>query len=85
MNNNESAEQVIQDLKSFDGPDKNGHYKYALARIYSALNEKELATEYLKQAFTEGFSFGFTRYDFDELLLPLHGYPAYEEFVKPKG
>ncbi|MCZ6898795.1 MAG: hypothetical protein O7F74_01020 [Bacteroidetes bacterium] len=24
-------------------------------------------------------------YDYDNEFVPLHGYPAYEEFVKPKG
>lgn len=67
------------------GLQKKGSYKYALARIYSALNEKELSTEYLKQAFNEGRYFTMGRYDDDNDLVPLHGYPAYEEFVKPKG
>jgi len=85
MNNRESVEDVIQGLKTNDGPLKKGTYKYALARIYSALNEKELAIEYLKQAFNEGSVFHLGSYDYDEDLVPLHGYPAYEEFVKPKG
>ena len=85
MNNREGAEDVIQELKTNDGPTRKGSYKYALARIYSALNEKELATEYLKQAFNEGRRFGMGSYDYDADLVSLHGYPAYEEFVKPKG
>ena len=84
MNNRESVEDVIQELKTNNGPTRKGSYKYALARIYSALNEKELATKYLKQAFKEGFYFNMARYDYDAELVPLHGYPAYEEFVKPK-
>jgi len=85
MNNRKSAEVVIQELKTNDGPLRKGRYKYALARIYSALNEKELATEYMKRAFNDGLNFGMGRYDYDNELIPLHGYPAYEEFVKPKG
>ena len=85
MNNRESVEDVIQELKTNDGPARRGRYKYALARIYSALNEKELATEYMKRAFNEGHGFRIWLYDYDEELVPLHGYPAYEEFVKPKG
>lgn len=85
MNNRESVEDVIQELKANDGSTKKGMYKYAIAQVYSALNEKELATEYLKQAFNEGFWFELYRYDYDAELFPLHGYPAYEEFVKPKG
>jgi len=85
MNNRESVEDVIQELKTNDGPTRNGSYKYALARIYSALDEKELATEYMKQAFNEGFGFSMGRYDYDNEFVPLHVYPAYEEFVKPKG
>jgi len=84
VNNRESVEDVIQELKTNDKPLNKGSYKYALARIYSALNEKELAIEYLKQAFNEGMGFDFGKYDYDEDLVPLHGYPAYEEFVKPK-
>jgi len=30
-------------------------------------------------------SFAMGRYDHDAEFVPLHGYPAYEEFVKPKG
>ncbi len=85
MNNRESAEDVIEELKTNDGPAKKGRYKYALARIYAALNEKELAVEYLQQAFDEGFGFNMYSYDYDAELVPLHGYSAYEEFEKPKG
>jgi len=85
MDNREGAEDVIRLLKTNDGPVQKGRYKYALARIYSALNEKELATEYLKRAFNEGVNFYITRYDFDPAFVPLHDYAPYEEFVKPKG
>jgi len=86
MNNREAAEDMIQELKTNDKPTRKGRYKYVIARIYAALNEKELAVEYLKQAFVEGFIFIiFDRYDFDPELIPLHGYPPYEEFVRPKG
>jgi len=85
MNNRERIEEVIQELKTNDGPTRKGLYKYALARIYSALNEKEVATEYMKRAFNEGLGFNIYIYDYDQELVPLHGYPAYEEFVKPKG
>jgi len=91
-NNRVGAEVVIKDLKNINAPITLGRYKYAIAQIYAALNEKELATEYLKQAFNEGLGFRGTYlpyigyyYDFDPELIPLHGYPPYEEFVKPKG
>ena len=78
----EKAENVITELLSTDKPTKNGSYKYAIARIYAALDEKALATEYLKQAFIEGFYFRIRRYYHDPLLRPLHGYPDYDTFVK---
>ena len=85
MNNRESAEVVIKELKIKNEPITLGRYKYAIAQIYATLNERELATEYLKQAFNEGLGFEDTYYDFDPELIPLHGYTPYEEFVKPKG
>ena len=39
----------------------------------------------MKRAFNEGQGFTMGRYDYDNEFVPLHGYPAYEEFVKPKG
>ncbi len=84
-NNRVGAEVVIKDLKNINAPITLGRYKYAIAQIYAALNEKELATEYMKHAFNEGFGFRKATYDSDPEFIPLRGYSPYEEFVKPKG
>ena len=38
----------------------------------------------LEEAFEAGYVFQNDRYDFDHLLIPLHGFPRYEELVRPK-
>ena len=82
MGEKENAEKVISELIAKDQRSKNGSFKYAIASVYAALNEKALATEYLKQAFNEGYYFRVWRYYHDPLLIPLHSYPEYDEFVK---
>lgn len=84
MNNLDSAEIIIQHLKQNDKPLEKGGYKYGLARIYCALNEKGLAIKYLQQAFIEGHGFNDERYNYDHEFVSLHGIPEYEAFVSPK-
>ncbi|MEZ4848895.1 MAG: hypothetical protein R3B93_09835 [Bacteroidia bacterium] len=51
---------------------------------YALLGNRELAVDLLKQAFEEGFSFGWQRYSQDVFLKPLFGYEPFEEFVRTK-
>ena len=76
---------IITELKIGIVRGTNGNHLYSMAAIYTALGQKETATDLLIQAFNIGRNFSWYRYDLDPDFLPLHGYPAYEEFVKPKG
>ena len=81
----EEAKKLITELKIGIVRGTNGNHLYSMAAIYTALGQKETATDLLIQAFNAGRNFTIYSYDLDPDLLPLHGYPAYEEFVKPKG
>ena len=56
-----------------------------IALTYNSLGNKEMAVEYLQKSIEEDYGFYFGHYDTDCELLPLHGFPAYEELVKHKG
>ncbi|MEL6252589.1 MAG: adenylate/guanylate cyclase domain-containing protein [Bacteroidota bacterium] len=60
-------------------------FVYCHALIKAQQGEKQKAVELLREAFMKGMPYGGGEYDNCFELLPLHGYPAYEEFVKPKG
>ncbi|MDX1701965.1 MAG: hypothetical protein R3250_15165 [Melioribacteraceae bacterium] len=47
-------------------------------------NNIAAAVEYLKKGFQAGLPFHLTNFQEDVMLLPLHGYPAFDEFVKMK-
>lgn len=80
----DQARAFIRKLREKENKYSHGQYKYAQALIYASLNEKEEAVSLLKQAFREGYGFGPWNYNYSYHLVPLHGYPAYEEFVRPK-
>lgn len=80
----EEAQMVIAKLDTVQN-DLWSEEKYFIARIYTTLNEKEKAVDYLHKAFDGNYGFGNNRYDLDPFLRPLSGYPPYEEFIKPKG
>jgi tetratricopeptide (TPR) repeat protein len=72
------AKQIQADSTS------GGRHKYVMGQIYAAMNEKDTAIALLKESFREGYGFEWGRYDQDPLLYSLHGYPDFEEFVRPK-
>ncbi len=60
---------------------------YNIAKIYAHLGEKDKAVESLRDHLdnhTVPF-LNLETYKYDPLLIPLFGYPDFEEFVKPKG
>ncbi len=85
LGNKDIALSTAAALEKMDLPYPQGRIKYGLAQIHAALGEKEKALDLLKQAFKEGFAFGFYEYDYDFEFLPLFDYPPFQEFVKPKG
>lgn len=73
------------ELESMNLQYPKGRIKYGIARIYSALGDKEGATALLIQAFREGYGFNLNSYDYDFEFIPLLDYPVFKEFVRPKG
>ncbi len=63
----------------------NGNNFYNKGLIETAMGKKEEAVNSLRQAIEVGAVFAFGSFDGDGLLQPLHGYPPFEEFLKPKG
>jgi len=61
-----------------------GTLQHNQARIYALLGEKEQAVNLLQEAFRKGNYYGiWLSRDFD--LESLRGFPAFEEFARPKG
>jgi len=61
----------------------------ARAQIAAQLDDREEAVRLLREAISQGYNFLSFRhgdpFHADSYLRPLHGYPPYEELVKPKG
>lgn len=85
MGNEHMAHTFIQKLQEREERYSRGTMKYAQAAIYASMNQLEEAMRLLRQAFAEGYGFGSWSYNYSYLLVPLHGYPPYEEFIRPKG
>ena len=85
-----AGEQILL-LESFRAskPKMNNRFHFGVvsyhqARIYSILNEKELAVRSLKRSRKQGRSMDFNSFMFDWDLTNLKGYDAYDEFIKPR-
>jgi tetratricopeptide (TPR) repeat protein len=88
MGQQEEAMNVVKVFQAWDLEDQydRGENKYAQARVYAALGEREKALELMRQAFKEGVGFNNnSTFEMDYEFIPLQGYPSFEEFVKPKG
>mgnify|MGYP006284210623 CR=1 FL=1 len=83
--NPEEAKNIIRQLEDMEEERDRGRYKYNIGLIYANLDEKEKAVQYLKTAHREGYPFNARSFHNSFELIPLHGYPPYEEFVAPKG
>ena len=84
MSMEEAAKGIITKLEEAIAPETEGNHKYGMAMIYTALGEKKMAVDLLKEGFEAGRGFTVDRYDLDPEFLPLHGYASFEEFVRPK-
>jgi tetratricopeptide (TPR) repeat protein len=83
-----AALSISERLKRLDRPYLFGEHTYNRACIAAQLGEKDDAVALLRQSVAEGFpawaGLSFTVHtDID--LEPLHGYPPYEQLLKPKG
>lgn len=85
MGNEKMAKEFIKKLQERENRYSRGTFKYAQALIYASMDQREEAMRLLRQAFGKGYGFGLWSYDNSYLLVPLHGYPPYEEFVRPKN
>jgi DNA-binding SARP family transcriptional activator/TolB-like protein len=78
------AARIKDRLDGFSNPYDLGAVSLRQARIASLLGERERAMVLLRDAFARGLHFTvFLHTDMD--LEPLHGYPPFEELVRPKG
>ncbi len=79
----EEARKVDAELAAISKPHMYGENSFHRACIAAQLGERERALDLLGQAFGQGLNFGaFIHQDIN--LEPLHGYPPYEELIKPK-
>lgn len=78
----EEARKVDAVLGALNRPYLFGDDAFGRAIIAAQLGEKDRAVNYLREALAHG---GFLAVHREFFLEPLHGYPPYEEMVRPKG
>ncbi|MFQ5636847.1 MAG: protein kinase, partial [bacterium] len=79
----ETALQMYDWLEKVDLPYIWGENKWQQAMIAGALGEKSRAVTLLQDAFRNGVAYGIHYHRWWEFF-PLHGFPEFEEFIKPK-
>jgi serine/threonine protein kinase/tetratricopeptide (TPR) repeat protein len=80
----EKAQQISENLKNIDRPYIMGAHTYWRACIASLLGEKEQAVSLLREALTQGQSYGISllrEMDFESL----RDYKPFQDLLKPKG
>jgi tRNA A-37 threonylcarbamoyl transferase component Bud32/tetratricopeptide (TPR) repeat protein len=87
------AMRIAEELRRIETPFPDGNNTFRSARILALLGDKEGAVKLLQEAVAQGsggnekpdaYGYGFIyRHSMD--LEPLHGYPPFEELIKPKG
>jgi tetratricopeptide (TPR) repeat protein len=84
LGDEEEARRISDNLTGMADPYDFGRDVYWQACIASLLGERERAVILLREAYARGRMFEVILHaDMD--LDPLHGYPPYEEFIKPQG
>jgi hypothetical protein len=71
-------------LENLRDPSVKGSPTFFQAAIASALGKREHAMNLLSAAFAQGYHYGWITGQ-REWLASLEGYPAFEEFMRPKG
>jgi serine/threonine protein kinase/tetratricopeptide (TPR) repeat protein len=79
-----SASRASTALGELKTPYMTGENVFDRAQIAAILNQKDQAVGYLRESLRQGRSFGDLP-DAVPAFLPLHGYPPYEDLVRPKG
>jgi tetratricopeptide (TPR) repeat protein len=78
------ARELSDSLDNLDQAYLRGQHTYARARIAALLGERDEAVRLLWQSVGEGVSFGVAMHS-DPDLEPLHDFPPFQEFIRPKG
>jgi len=79
------AQEISKSLAAVKTPYLFGQVTYVRARIASLLGQRPQAVALLRQAFADGLQYGMHSLHFDPDLVPLRGYPPFEELLRPKG
>jgi serine/threonine protein kinase/tetratricopeptide (TPR) repeat protein len=80
----EGAMRVFEELGKLERPFLLGSHLWWQARIASLLGEKERAVGLLREAFSQGLSYGvYLHCEID--LEPLWDHPSFKELLRPKG
>ncbi|CAN5754260.1 hypothetical protein BH23GEM9_BH23GEM9_12110 [soil metagenome] len=79
-----AAAEAAAWLAAVDRPHLRGAHTYWRARIASLLGDQEQAVKLLEQAYREG-AFLWRELHIEQDFAPLHGYPAFRDFVRPRG
>jgi len=82
----EDALAISEELEKITEPYSSGNPTYSLAEIAALLGDSERAVQLLQAALGEGcWMFHDAGLHWDMDLESLHGYPPFEEFLRPKG
>ncbi len=81
----DEALRVSESLAGRAGPYEFGNESYWQANIAALLGEQERATNLLRDAFAQGFPYGYFNPHADMDFESLRDYPPYQELVRPKG
>jgi len=84
LGEDEEALRISDGLEGMADPYDFGRDVYWQACIASLLGERERAMTLLREAYARGRMYEIILHT-DMDLEPLHGYPPYEEFIKPQG
>ena len=79
----ETAQKMYDWLENVDQPYMRGSNKWRQAMIAAAFGEKSRAVTLLQDAFRNGSGYNMNNHRYYPFF-PLHGFPEFEEFIKPK-
>jgi TolB-like protein len=84
MGDRAAAEAIGKQLAGLDDAASRGRHSWLRAGIAAQLGDRERAVSLLREALGHGFT-DLASLHVYVFLEPLHGYPAFEELMKPKG
>jgi tetratricopeptide (TPR) repeat protein/TolB-like protein len=81
----DEARKIADALATVDRPFLRGEHLYQRARVLAALGDGEGAVRELQAAFAKGNAWNGSAMHLDACWDPIRSYPAFVEWVKPKG